>query len=65
MIISIPTTIGVVSLVLLFGAAAGYTIVTKKIFAQAKHPRKSTDTVNGNESLFPNPDTNTLLSSAA
>ena len=62
-IIAIPTATGLVFLVLLFGAAAGYVIVTKKIIAQDKRLKKSP--LNGYEyPIRPNMDTNSLLSSA-
>ena len=53
-IISVPSIIGLVSLVLLFGATAGYVIVLKKIMAQARSLKQSN--LIGNESLDPNLD---------
>ena len=61
-IISVPSTVGLVSLILLFGAAAGYIIVVKKIITQAKSVKQSNK--NNNESLAANLDTRVLLSAA-
>ena len=61
-IISVPSTVGLVSLILLFGAAAGYIIVVKKIITQAKSVKQSN--MNNNESLAANLDTRVLLSAA-
>ena len=61
-IISVPSTIGLVSLVLLFGAAAGYVIVAKKIIIQARSLKESN--LISNEYLDNNLDTNKLLSAA-
>ena len=61
-IISVPSTVGLVSLILLFGAAAGYIIVVKKITTQAKSVKQSN--MNNNESLTANLDTRVLLSAA-
>ena len=58
-IISVPSTIGLVFLVLLFGAAAGYVIVTKKIITQARSLKQSS-----NDSLDYNLDTNKVASAA-
>ena len=63
-IISVPSTVGLVSLILLFGAAAGYIIVVKKIITQARSLKQSNST--RNESLDANldHDTRELLSDA-
>lgn len=63
-IISVPSTVGLIFLVLLFGAAAGYVVVAKKLMTQAKHQKQST--FNSTESPSPdlNKDTNKLLSAA-
>ena len=62
LIISVPSTIGLVSLVLLFGAAAGYAIVARKIITQARSLKQSN--LISNEYLDNNLDTNKLLSAA-
>ena len=61
-IISVPSTVGLVSLVLLFGAVAGYVIIAKKIITQARSLKESNLT--SNESLDANLDTSELLSAA-
>lgn len=61
-IISVPSIVGLVSLVLLFGAVAGYIIVAKRIVAQARGVKPST--VISNESLNANQDTSELLSTS-
>ena len=62
MIISVPSTVGLVSLVLLFGAAAGYIIVAKKMITQARSVKQSN--LNNKDSLDANLDTSKLLSAA-
>ena len=58
-IISVPSTVGLVSLVILFGAAAGYVIIMKKIKAKA---RDQVETLNlTSVSPDKNLDTNKLL----
>ena len=61
-IISVPSTVGLVSLVLLFGAAAGYIIVAKKMITQARSVKQSN--LNNKDSLDANLDTSKLLSAA-
>ena len=61
-IISVPSTVGLVFLILLFGAVAGYVIVAKKIITQARNLKQSNLT--SNESLDANLDTRELLSAA-
>ena len=61
-IISVPSTVGLVFLILLFGAVAGYVIVAKKIIIQARSLKQSNLT--SNESLDANLDTRELLSAA-
>ena len=61
-IISVPSTVGLVFLILLFGAVAGYVIVAKKIITQARSLKQSNLT--SNEPLDANLDTRELLSAA-
>lgn len=61
-IIYVPSTIGLISLILLFGAAAGYAMILKKIITQAKSLKQSR--LINNETLDPNPDTEKLISAA-
>jgi hypothetical protein len=61
-IISVPSTVGLLSLILLFGAAAGYVIVAKRIITQARSLKQSN--LIRNEPLDTNLDTNKLLPAA-
>ena len=62
LIISVPSTVGLVLLILLLGAVAGYVIVAKKTITQARSLKQSNLT--SNESLDANLDTREPLSAA-